>query len=121
MVDNLKKWLKFAIGGFVVWAGIQFALVYINRLQLANIMDNECMDARRQNYDESTLLNEILNRAKSTISVPMVDIEFEVVVPDDPREGTYSVTATYTDYANLFFKQYPVDIVLTANAEPPMR
>lgn len=121
MVDSLKKWLKFAIGAFAVWAGVQFALVYINRLQLANIMDNETMDARRQNYDETTVLAEIKNRAASTISVPMEDIEFEVAIPDDPIQGTYSVTARYTDWANLIVRQYPVDIVIVATAEPPVR
>lgn len=121
MVDSLKKWLKIAFVALLIWSAVQFALVFINRLQLANIMDGETMDARRQNYDEKTLLGEITNRAKSTISVPVDDIEFEVSIPDDPREGTYSVNARYTDWVNLFVYQHPMDIDITANAEPPMR
>ncbi len=121
MLDTLKKWLKVAAVIAVIWIGVQVALVYINRLQLHNIMDGETMDARRQNYDATTLLSEIKNRARSTISVPIEDIEFTVVIPDDPLNGDYSVTAVYTDWVDLVRWHIPMDQTIVATAEPPVR
>ena len=120
MVDTFKRWLKIAAGIAVIYAGIQFSMVYINRLQLSHIMDSEALDARRHDDTAHELETNIRNRAVQTSVYIPDDIEFDVTVSHD-RSDDIVVIARYTDWVDLVVREIPVDVEVVAVAEPPIR
>ncbi len=116
MIDQLKKLVKFALVGALIFSAVQFSFAYVNRLQLLNIMTSEALDGRRNKSSAEAIRNGILVRAQRTgVSVPE-DVELSVEVPSNWKDDII-VTATYVQLVNLIVYQVPLPMDLEARDE----
>ncbi len=122
-MDGIKKLLKWGLLAAIIVPGIQVSLVYVNRMQIKNIMDGEALDARRQNRTPTAeeLEGLIMQRSKSTSANIPEDIQFEIDIPKDLREDNIVITATYVDEVNLFVYKHPWPVTVTSVSEPPVK
>ncbi|MCA9560277.1 MAG: hypothetical protein H6704_30375 [Myxococcales bacterium] len=114
-----KTILKAALVLAVLFAGVQFSLVYINRLQLKSIMDSEALDGRRNKSGAETIESNIRARAEST-SVHIPDNVVFTIEGTGGGDNDLWITAEYTDEVNLLVHKVPIDMVVEANAAPPI-
>lgn len=112
------KYLRWAILAAVVVAGVQFAMVYVNRMQLKSIMDAEGLDARRA----KTSVEEVEERIKQRASATNVHIPDEVEISIEgigERDEDIVIKAWYTDQVNLFVTKIPIDMEIVSVAGAP--
>ena len=113
-----KTLLKVAFVGALIFAGVQFSLVYVNRLQLASIMDSEALDGRRAGSTAETIERNIRARAAATsVNIPE-NLVFAVEGTGGGDEDLW-VTADYIETVNLLVYKVPLHMAIEANAAPP--
>ncbi len=117
-MQAIKKYLKFGLLGAILVAGVQFSLVYINRMQLKNIMDAEALDGRRAGSAPAEIEKAIRNRARNTgVGIPG-DVTFKVTGTGS-KTANLEVHATYTDTVDLFIRKIPMPMQIHSEAAPP--
>lgn len=115
---NFKLIAKVLLVAAVLFVGIQFSLVYVNRTQLKSIIEAEALDARRARSSEEELLREIERRAgANNVRIPD-GVEYTVEGIGDPAADLV-VTADYVDVVDLKVYQIPMQMSLTAVAGAP--
>lgn len=115
---TMKRLMWVLVIGVMLFVGVKFSLVYVNYLQLKNIMSSEALDARRSKATEGEIESAIWSRvdASSAFLPEDVEFDFEGVGRSDEDLVVY---ADYTETVDLVVTKVPMKMSITAVAEPP--
>jgi hypothetical protein len=117
---RLKTILKLALVGVVIFAGVKFGAVYVNKMQFGSVMSAEALDARREQRrpDAKALIRRINERVQfENIKVPS-EVEFAIDGLDDPGADLV-ITANYTEVVDLYVHKVPMKMKVVGRADAP--
>lgn len=115
---TMKRVLWAAVIGVVLFVGVKFSLVYVNYLQLKNIMQSEALDARRSKATEGEIESAIWSRIDASSATLPEDVAFDYEGVGRPDEDLV-VYADYVDVVDLVVTKVPMKMSIAAVAEPP--
>ncbi|MEZ4431923.1 MAG: hypothetical protein R3F65_05875 [bacterium] len=102
----------------VLFVGVKFSLVYVNYLQLKNIMESEALDARRSKSGPAEIESGIYTRIDTSSAFLPEDVKFEFEGVGRPDEELV-VYADYTEVVDLIVVKVPMKMSIEAVAAPP--
>lgn len=102
----------------VLFVGVKFSLVYVNYLQLKNIMQSEALDARRQKSGAAEIESGIYTRLSTSSAFLPEDVKFDFEGIGEPDEDLV-VYANYTEVVDLLVTKVPMKMSIEAIASPP--
>ncbi len=117
---RLKTLLTLAAIGVVIFAGVKFGAVYVNKMQFRSVISAEALDARRETRRPGAkgLIRRINERVQfENIKVPE-DVEFAIEGLDEPSADLV-ITADYTEVVDLYVTKVPMKIQVVGRADAP--
>jgi hypothetical protein len=117
---RLKTLLTLAALGAVIFAGVKFGAVYVNKMQFRSVISAEALDARREQNRPTAkgLIRRINDRVQfENIKVPE-EVEFAIEGLDE-RNADLVITAEYTEVVDLYVHKVPMRVQVVGRADAP--
>ena len=117
---TVQTWLKLIATAAVIYAGVQFTVVYVNYAQLSNILDSEAMEARRHKHSEKAIIENVISHMNRTATNLPMDFEIGVSGVGD-RAEPIEIEMDYKEIVDLHLFKVPMKLTARGSAEPPVQ
>ena len=82
---GLKNIIKLGIAIFVIYAGVQFASVYVTRTQLGHILETTALEARRDKLSRSEIKQRLIKQMNQTNTGLPMEMQISIEGLDDRK------------------------------------
>lgn len=110
---SLKLAFKTILLVMGIWTAIQFSLVYIQKMQIKQIMEDQVLEALRMNTSEEGLMDSIEQRMLDS-AIEVDDLEFDSDIDFENKDIT--IKAYYNDPVFLIVYTLPMKMEITAES-----
>ena len=116
---SLKGLLKLSVVAIVVYVGVQFASVYVAKLQLSHILETEAMEARRHKYAKAEIIQNIISHMNRTNTDLPHKMQVGITGIGEPEE-TLHIELDYKHVVDLQVRKVVLSMTASGDSAPPI-